>query len=130
LRESIPISDHYALALPDGTERPISLACQMINDESHDLFGAALVFRDPSEMSRTPEEIITCNRMEALRKLAGGIAHDFNMIMARILGDISLAKHKKEFEPLEAAEKGCLRARELTRQMLSFAKAGNAGKKV
>ena len=62
--------------------------------------------------------------------MTAGIAHDFNMIMAGILGGISLAKDKKEFEPLEAAEKGCLRARELTRQMLSFAKAGNAGKKV
>jgi PAS domain S-box-containing protein len=129
-RESIPISDQYTLELPDGTQRPISLTCQMINNEGRDLFGAALVFRDPSEMTRTPEEIITCNRMEALGNLASGIAHDFNMIMAGILGGISLAKDKKEFEPLEAAEKGCLRARELTRQMLSFAKTGNTGQKI
>jgi len=129
-RESIPISDQFTLECPDGSKHPISLACRMINNESRDLFGTALVFRDPSEMTLTPEEIITCNRMEALGNLASGIAHDFNMIMAGILGGISLAKDKKEFEPLEAAEKGCLRARELTRQMLSFAKAGNAGQKV
>jgi PAS domain S-box-containing protein len=129
-RQSIPITDQYSLELPDGTERPISLACRMINNEGRDLFGTALVFRDPSELTRTPEEIITCNRMEALGHLTSGIAHDFNMIMAGILGGISLAKDKKEFEPLEAAEKGCLRARELTRQMLSFAKAGNEGQKV
>jgi len=129
-RESIPVTDQFSLEFADGTERPITLTCQMVNNEGQDLFGAALVFRDPSEMNLTPEEVITCNRMEALGNLAGGIAHDFNMIMAGILGGISLAKDKKEFEPLEAAEKGCLRARELTRQMLSFAKAGNAGKKV
>jgi PAS domain S-box-containing protein len=129
-RESIPLSDQFTLEHPDGSKRPISLACRMINNEGHDLFGVALVFRDPSELTRTPEEIITCNRMEALGNLASGIAHDFNMIMAGILGGISLAKDKKEFEPLEAAEKGCLRARELTRQILSFAKVGNAGQKV
>ncbi|MEZ5278685.1 MAG: PAS domain-containing protein [Opitutaceae bacterium] len=129
-RESIPLSDQFALEQPDGTDRPILLSCQMINDEASDLFGAALIFRDPGEMGKTPEEIITCNRMEALGTMAAGIAHDFNMIMAGILGGISLAKDKKELEPLDAAEKGCLRARELTRQMLSFAKAGNVGKKV
>lgn len=129
-RESIPISDQFALLSPDDSVRPITLACHMVNDEAADLFGAVLIFRDPAEIGRTPEEIITCNRMEALGSMTAGIAHDFNMIMAGILGGISLAKDKKELEPLDAAEKGCLRARELTRQMLSFAKAGNAGKKV
>ncbi len=129
-REPIPISDQFAITVPDGTERPITLACHMVNDEPSDLFGAVLVFRDPDEIGKTPDEIITCNRMEALGTMAAGIAHDFNMIMAGILGGISLAKDKKELEPLDAAEKGCLRARELTRQMLSFAKAGNAGKKL
>jgi len=64
-------------------------------------------------------------RLESLGFLAGGIAHDFNNILTAILGNISLAKmytktDEKAFEKLAKAEKACLQAKQLSKQLLSF----------
>jgi CheY-like chemotaxis protein len=61
--------------------------------------------------------------------LAGGIAHDFNNLLASILGNISLvrmqlADENKAGERLDTAEKACMAARDLTLQLLTFAKGG------
>ena len=67
--------------------------------------------------------------MESLGVLAGGIAHDFNNILTVILGNINLAMLDlpKEYggqEILTEAEKACLQAQGLARQLLTFAKGG------
>ncbi len=72
-------------------------------------------------------QLLQAQKHEALGNLAGGIAHDFNNLLATILGYSELA--------LEDVEKGSLleqeikeiytaglRARDLTRQILTFAK--------
>ena len=56
-----------------------------------------IVFRDPDEMSLTPEELVKANRFESLGQLAGGIAHDFNNLLTTILGGISLAKDSRDY---------------------------------
>ncbi len=70
------------------------------------------------------------HKMEAIGILAGGIAHDFNNLLTAVLGNISLAKMlvqpgEKIFERLQAAERASLRAEDLTKQLLSFARGGN-----
>ncbi len=69
-------------------------------------------------------------KLESLGILAGGIAHDFNNILTGIMGSISLSLLKIEPETkihslLQAGEKACLRARELTQQLLTFSKGGD-----
>ena len=86
--------------------------------------GIVVVFRDPQEMTLTPEEIIRANRFDALGQLAGGIAHDFNNLLTTILGGISTAKDNRDYTKLEDAESACLAAKSLTRQLLTFAKGG------
>ncbi len=66
--------------------------------------------------------------------LAGGIAHDFNNILTSILGNISLSKMMGSKEPeiiehLGLAEKAALRAKDLTQQLLTFARGGAPVKK-
>jgi nitrogen-specific signal transduction histidine kinase len=61
--------------------------------------------------------------------LAGGIAHDFNNIMTAILGNISLVKLSisetdEIYDAIIRAETACFRARDLSRQLLTFAKGG------
>jgi CheY-like chemotaxis protein len=61
--------------------------------------------------------------------LAGGIAHDFNNLLTGILGNISMAKiitasDSKALKRLDEAEKAVWRARDLTQQLMTFAKGG------
>jgi len=86
--------------------------------------GVVVVFRNPKEMTLTPEEIIRANRFDSLGQLAGGIAHDFNNLLTTILGGISTAKDNRDYTKLDDAESACLAAKALTRQLLTFAKGG------
>jgi len=86
--------------------------------------GIVVVFRDPQEMTLTPEEIIRANRFDSLGHLAGGIAHDFNNLLTTILGGISTAKDNRDYTKLVDAESACFAAKSLTRQLLTFAKGG------
>jgi len=75
-------------------------------------------------------EIIYGDKLESLSILAGGIAHDFNNLLTAILGNIALAKScpgvgDAAIVRMDEAEKATLRARELTRQLMSFAQ-GNS----
>lgn len=66
------------------------------------------------EMERKLSE---ARRLEGLGALAGGLAHDFNNLLGIILGHADL----RGGEGQEAIQRACLRAAELTRQMLAFA---------
>ena len=66
-------------------------------------------------------------KMESIGQLAGGIAHDFNNILASILGFSELAlieveKGSKMEKKLQEIYAGGLRAKEIVRQILAFAR--------
>lgn len=66
-------------------------------------------------------------KMEAVGLLAGGIAHDFNNILSGILGFSSYLLSKVDAEStlhrdLKLIEQSAVRASELTRQLLAFAR--------
>jgi two-component system, cell cycle sensor histidine kinase and response regulator CckA len=89
-----------------------------------------LVFRNPAEMTLTPEELVRSNRFESLGKLAGGIAHDFNNLLTTILGGVSLAKDARDLSGLENSERACLAAKGLSKQLLTFSKGGTGVRQV
>ena len=69
-------------------------------------------------------------RLESLGVLAGGIAHDFNNLLTVIMGNVSLAMLDEKVmasggESLRAIQKGAVQARDLTHQLLTFAKGGS-----
>jgi two-component system, cell cycle sensor histidine kinase and response regulator CckA len=75
-------------------------------------------------------ELERSSRLESLGLLAGGIAHDFNNMLTVVVGNITLAlmetdARSRATDLLEEAEKGALRARELTQQLLTFARGGD-----
>ncbi len=114
----------------DGTERTVAESAAAIRDQNSRVIGAALVFRDITERRRLQKELLKASKLESVGLLAGGIAHDFNNILSVVLGNVSLCKMLAPpvgafAERLEQAEKGCLRARELTQQLLTFAKGGS-----
>ena len=92
-----------------------------------------IVTRDITEQKRVEEERVRATKLESVGLLAGGIAHDFNNILTSVFANIGLAKMVTAkdtastpavIERLSAAEKACLRARDLTKQLLTFAKGG------
>ena len=89
--------------------------------------GVVVIFRNPDEMSLTPDELVKANRFESLGLLAGGISHDFNNLLTTILGGISVAKDNRDYTVLEDAEKACVAAKGLTKQLLAFAKGSSSG---
>ncbi len=92
------------------------------------------VLMDVTEMKNAETELMRIQKLESIGVLAGGIAHDFNNILTAILGNISLAKmlsknNGRVEERLTEAERACLRAKDLTQQLLTFSKGGTPVKK-
>ncbi len=74
-------------------------------------------------------EIQHAARLESLGVLAGGIAHDFNNLLTIMMGNLGLAMLDEKVVNaagplLREIERGALRARDLTLQLLTFAKGG------
>ena len=93
------------------------------------------ISRDITEREVMEEERLKFEKLESIGILAGGIAHDFNNILTGILGNITLAKRHVETESKAAerlldAEKACLRAKDLTHQLLTYSKGGAPVKKI
>lgn len=118
---------HALAPLDGGPLRPIVWSAAETRAPDGQVAGIVVVFRDPAEMSLTPEELIRANRFESLGQLAGGIAHDFNNLLTTILGGISQARENRDPSHLEDAETACLAAKTLTRQLLAFAKGSPGG---
>jgi len=125
----IGLANHTILVAKDGNELSIADSGAPILDNQSNIVGVVLVFRDVTEQIRTEKELIKGKKLESIGVLAGGIAHDFNNILMAIMGNINLAlldinMETKTKDLLAEAEKASLRARNLTQQLLTFAKGG------
>ena len=87
--------------------------------------GVVIAFRNPDEMTLTPEELVEANRLESINLLAGGIAHDFNNFLTPFLGAYARAKESKDVSLLPDLDKSYTTAKGLTKQLLAFAKGGS-----
>jgi PAS domain S-box-containing protein len=131
LGEASPLNNEFLLDSNHGAPpQPVSFSCRPVLDAGGRATGAVLVFRNPEEMSLSPEELVRANRFDALGQLAGGIAHDFNNLLTTILGGVSLAKDNHEYSGLENSERACVAAKDLTKQLLAFAKGGTSVRQV
>ncbi len=79
--------------------------------------------------SQLEADLQRASKLESLGLLAGGIAHDFNNLLTVMMGNLSLARldatmHPESVDSLRDAEKAVVRARDLTQQLLTFAKGG------
>jgi signal transduction histidine kinase/CheY-like chemotaxis protein len=86
------------------------------------LFGTAM---DVTERRHLQDELLHASRLESLGRLAGGLAHDFNNLLAAMLGSIELLGDvcpAAGQEDLDTMRHITLRARDLTAQLLAFAR--------
>ncbi len=119
--------NEYTALRKDGSVFPVEIHTSVIT-KNNAVEGFRGVLIDITEQRRSEEDRIKNNKLEAIGLLAGGIAHDFNNILTAILGNISLSQFKIDNDSvkklLSEAEKACLRAKNLTHQLLTFSKGG------
>ncbi len=84
--------------------------------------------RNVTERKNTEKALQNIQKLDSLGVLAGGIAHDFNNLLGGIFGYIDLAIEESDNTEvtsyLTKAMEAISRARDLTRQLLTFAKGG------
>ncbi len=104
-------------------------------DDNGKSLGLCGLATDITERTQLQREHANAAKLESLGVLAGGLAHDFNNILTSVLGNISLAEITMKEDPgkakemLEESGKACLRAKDITSQLLAFAKGGEPLKK-
>ncbi len=126
--EIINLENHTVLIDRDGTEYHIADSGAPIRDDSDEILGVVLVFRDITEQYRLEQQLRQSDKMQAIGQLAGGIAHDFNNMLGGIIGAAEiLHKHlngTKQAEELHAIIINAAdRAAELTQQLLAFSRS-------
>lgn len=118
----------YGIRRKDGRTFPAIVYSSLISRE-----GRAAGFRgivvDLTDQKKAETELITRQKLESLGVLAGGLAHDYNNILTGILGNISLAKMfaipgDRVMKRLEQLELAAMKAKDLTQQLLTFARGG------
>ena len=133
---SVLAGEEVTKPLPDaiiyganGRKFVITQAVSPLLDNQQKLLGAIIIIRDVTVQRKNEEEIMQARKLKSVGQLAGGLAHDFNNLLTGILGNISLAQlvsdpSSSHYRYLADAEKASLQARDLTRQLLIFAKGG------
>ncbi|QEM68214.1 response regulator [Geobacter sp. FeAm09] len=122
------------IVTPDGPKWHLTYKTPLF-DELGRIAGITGIALDISDLKEHEKEELKVQKLESLGVLAGGIAHDFNNILTGIMGNISLAKMfidetHRSHKALVGAEKASVRATELARQLLIFARGGEPVKKV
>ena len=100
-----------------------------VRDADGELRHVVISFSDITDRKRLEEEVRRAHNLESLGTLAGGIAHDFNNVLTGVIGNLALLarmldKDSKEYEIVAEARQSADRTRDLTRQLMAFAKGG------
>ncbi len=91
--------------------------------------------RAEKEREKLEAQLLQAHKMESVGRLAGGVAHDFNNMLSVILGHTEMALDQVDpAQPLHADLQDILtaakRSRDLTRQLLAFARMQAVAPKV
>jgi PAS domain S-box-containing protein len=109
------------------------LTCEWFSTPLLDLagrvHGVASMAMDITERALVESRIRDAQKLESLGLLAGGVAHDFNSSLMVILGNTSLLRALKglphrALQYLELIEEAGLRASELIKHLLAYARTG------
>lgn len=88
------------------------------------------IAQDVTERRLLEEQLRHAQKMEAIGQFAGGVAHDFNNLLTAVLGNVDILRARVPADGehgvglLKEIETAGLRAAELTRQLLTFARRG------
>ncbi len=106
------------------------------NDSALKFTGTVGIIKDITERMRAEDErsalasqLQQSQKMEAIGRLAGGVAHDMNNVLGAILGSASVLELEVEPDDPKRADienilVACRKGRDLTRDLLGFARKG------
>jgi len=128
--KTVDLPQQAVLYSGQGQTFPIEGCCAPVRNDRGEITGAVMVFRDVTMRQRLEGELLRASKLESVGVLAGGIAHDFNNLLTAIMGNLALAavdsaQNLPIQEYLDRAQAASLRARDLTQQLLTFAKGGD-----
>jgi phosphatidylserine decarboxylase precursor-related protein len=108
-------------------QRTIRTSRTPVRDAAGAVVAVLSVGWDVTDQLALEAQLRHVQKMDAVGQLAGGMAHDFNNLLTVILGNLSLLLEQAPLaeaagEPLRSAEQATLRAAELTRTLLGFAR--------
>ncbi len=120
---------------PEGKQITLLTSKVPIRNTSDEIIGLLGIYEDITLRKREETELLRMQKLESLGRLAGGIAHNFNNILMSIVGNISLAQNECSdssvlSRQLTHAKENCIKAKELSKQFLTFSKGGNPVKEV
>lgn len=126
LEREVGLATPSLLIARSGREISVADTAAPIRDDTGQIIGVVIVFRDVTEERALQREQQRTQQLEALSILASGIAHDFNNVLTAVVGNLTLARMGTtvDGDALVDAEAAALRARALTAQLLTFAKEG------
>jgi PAS domain S-box-containing protein len=143
-REGTPraIHDLQMQFVTRGNKRvPISLSGTVVESEATGVRGLLLIARDITRRKRSEaergeleEQLKQVQKMDAIGRLAGGVAHDMNNVLGAIMGavsvvDLELDEDSAARDDVLTIIYACQRGRELTQNLLGFARKGKYVKK-
>ena len=121
----------------DGNKRTVLLSMSCVYSDCGELYQTISVQRDVTELKNLEMQLGQAQKMESVGRLAGGVAHDFNNMLSIISGYTELAlesvgEHDPIRTDLDEVLTASRRARDMTRQLLTFARrqpiqTGNIG---
>lgn len=122
--------DELEVSRAGGNGMVVDLSLKPIRDASGQVDLLILEARDVTQHKRDQEMLMQAQKMEVLGQLASGISHDFNNLLTVIGGNLELVGRRLKGNEvasarLDKALNAVFQGRELTDQMLAFARKQN-----
>jgi PAS domain S-box-containing protein len=132
MKNGIEVVKNIVLGLmaKDGRTVIMEFTAIAVRDQKGNITYYESLGRDITSRRFMEQELAKAQKLESIGLLAGGIAHDFNNILTAILGSLSLAKMEANpanalYDRLAGAEEQCIKAKSLTRRLLSYSRGGS-----
>jgi len=111
--------------MADGTVKDVAIYSSKVEIEGKIFLHS--IIHDITNQRNLEKELHQAQKMESVGRLAGGVAHDYNNILSVIMGYSELAMGDPELTErlrlkLNEVLKAAMRAADITRQLLAFAR--------
>ena len=127
LRTGERVSLEYRTRPGAGPIRHLVVAFRRVERQREEAACLVGTVRDRTREIELEEQFRQAQKLESIGRLAGGVAHDFNNLLTAILGHAELlegdlAGEAERLRHVRSIRKSGERARDLTRQLLAFAR--------